>query len=111
LSAWSINSVPAGVAERERRRRGEGRRIEPAISVARVVIEDRLARELKTVLHKRVGIPLSQLHLRNALLSLLHGRQSEQKTREGGAGAVVGCCSRSEAVGELIVTAILKEAP
>jgi hypothetical protein len=70
--------------------RGEGRRIEPAISVARVVIEDRLARELKTVLHKRVGIPLSQLHLRNALLSLLHGRQSEQKTREGGAGAVVG---------------------
>ena len=63
-----------------------------------------VASHLKTVLNERVGVPLAQL-------TLFHSRQTEQETGEGRARPVVGRGLRSEAISELIVATILKEAP
>src|SRR6476619_5240106 len=42
--------------------------------IAHAELNRGIARDLKTVLHESIRIPLTQLHLRNASLSLLHCR-------------------------------------
>ena len=74
-------------------------------------VDSRVTRELKTVLHERIGIPLPQVHLRNTCLPLPDGGQPKQQTRERGTGPIVGCGLYGEAIGELVEASILKEAP
>ena len=50
------------------------------VFVSQSDLDRRVTRKLKSVLYKRIRVPLSQLHLRNAGLSLLYGRKTEQKT-------------------------------
>src|SRR5262249_16997942 len=71
----------------------------------------RTARDRETILSETVGIPLPQLHLRNAGLALLHCRQTQQKTGESRTRVVVGRGLSRKAVRELVVASILKEAP
>src|SRR2546429_9763344 len=54
---------------------------------------------------------LFRSHLRNAGLALLPGGQTEQEAGEGGSAAVVCAGSRRVAARELVVAAILEEAP
>src|SRR6184192_2471606 len=65
----------------------------------------------EAVLEEAIGRPRAKLHLRNAGLALLHGGQTEQETGEGGSAAVVCAGSRRVAARELVVAAILEEAP
>jgi hypothetical protein len=81
------------------------------VFIAKSDLDRRVTRKLKSVLYKRIRIPLSQLHLRNTGLPLLYGRKTEQKTCQRRACAVVRCCLRSETIGELVETAVLKKAP
>ena len=81
------------------------------VFISKSDLNRRVTRKLKSVLHKRIRVPLSQLHLRNTGLSLLYRRKTEQKTCQRRARAVVRCCLRSETIGELVEAAILKEAP
>ena len=68
-------------------------------------------RQPEAILHESVRVPLAKLHLRDAGLALLHRRQPQQKAGKSRTGAVVGSGLRGEAVGELVVSAILEETP
>ena len=81
------------------------------VFVSQSNLDRRVTRQLKSVLYKRIRVPLSQLHLRNTGLSLLHSGKTEQKTCERRARAIIRCCLRSETIGELVEAAVLKETP
>src|SRR5581483_10053369 len=74
-------------------------------------LNGRRAGELEAVLREGVGVPLPQLHLRDARLALLDGWQAEQEGGQCRPGAVVGGRLRGEPGGELIIAAVLEEAP
>src|SRR5205823_10276533 len=63
------------------------------------------------VLQESVCGPRAKLHLRNARLPLLDCGKTHQKTGKRGARAVVCAGSRGVAASELVVAAILEEAP
>src|SRR6266404_7871409 len=52
-----------------------------------------------------------QIHLRDSRLALLHGRQTQQRARESRAAPVIEPELRRIPRGELVVAAILEEAP
>ena len=81
------------------------------VLVAQPRLNRRVARELEAVLHEGVGVPLAELHLRDAGLALLHRREAQEEAGERRACAVVRRRLRGEAVGELVVAAVLEEAP
>ena len=83
----------------------------PGVFVAQAHFDGRRAGKLEAVLEEAIGRPRAKLHLRNAGLALLHGGQTEQETGEGGSAAVVCAGSRRVAARELVVAAILEEAP
>src|SRR5437660_230403 len=83
----------------------------PGVFVAQAHFDGRRAGKLEAVLEEALGRPRAKLHLRNAGLALLHGGQTEQETGEGGSAAVVCAGSRRVAARELVVAAILEEAP
>src|SRR6185369_11070087 len=68
-------------------------------------------RYLPTVFDERIAAPIAQIHLWNAGLTLLDGRQTQKHAGEPGAGSVVesefGCVS----VGVLIEAAVLEKSP
>src|SRR5439155_3890845 len=65
----------------------------------------------EAILNESVGIPLPELHLRNAGLALVDCRKPEQVSGQRRSGSIVGSVIRGVAVGELIVAAILEESP
>src|SRR5215472_2961543 len=83
----------------------------PRVFVAHAHCEGRRAGELEAVLDEAIGRPGAELHLRDARLALFYNRKTQEKARKRGAGAVV--CARlcGVAARELVVAAILKEAP
>src|SRR5262249_36642269 len=66
---------------------------------------------LKSVLHESIAVFLPELHLGNASLALLNSRQSEEETGKRRTCPIAGPGLGSVAIGELVITAILKESP
>lgn len=66
---------------------------------------------VEAVLDESVGVPLPQLHLRYASLSLFDCGQPKQEAGHRRTSPIVGCGSSGEAIGELVVSAILEETP
>lgn len=67
--------------------------------------------ELPSVLEEGIGTPIFEVHLRNTGLALFDGGQAEKKAGESGASAIIEAKVCGVAVGELVVTAVLEEAP
>src|ERR1035441_9441031 len=63
------------------------------------------------VLHEGIGGPVAQIHAGNASLRLPDRGQAQQVTRQSRTGSVISQCLCGEAVGELVVTAILEKSP
>src|ERR1035441_7202892 len=63
------------------------------------------------VLHEGIGGPVPQIHAGNARLRLPDRGQAQKETRQSRTGSVISQSLGGEAVGELIVTAILEKSP
>ena len=77
------------------------------VFIAQTNLNGCVTSHLKTVLQKRIGVPLAQLHLRNTRLALLHRRQAKQETRQCRAGTIVGSGLRGEAIGDRDIKVVL----
>ena len=81
------------------------------VFVAQPDVDSCVVADAPLVLRKAIRIPLTQVHLRNAGLTLADHGHAEHEACECGAGAVIGKRLAGEAAGELVITAILEEAP
>ena len=81
------------------------------VLVAEAVVEGGVGADAEGVLRVAVGVPLTEVHLGDAGLTLADGGRAEEEAGEGGAGAVAGSRTGGEAAGVLVVAAILEEAP
>ena len=80
--------------------------------IAKAVGQRGVGGQAPRVLRVAVGVPLAKIHLRNAGLALARRGQAELEAGQRRAGAaVIERVLGGEAVGELIVAAILEEAP
>src|SRR6266568_3205894 len=78
--------------------------------VAKAVSDCGVRSHAPCILCVAVRVPLTEIHLGYAYLALPSGREAEQKAGQRRARAIVERMLRGEAIGELVIAAILKEA-
>ena len=81
------------------------------VFVAQAQVQRGCRRHLPAIFREGASAPVSQIHLGDSGLALLHGRQTQEHARQPRAASIIEPEFRCITVGVLVVAAILEETP